>query len=117
METPSAARSETIRCTSAFAATSIPRVGSSRIRIRGRVASHFAITTFCWLPPDKSFTTCSRVAMRMRSEETYESVSSSSFLRPRKARKRRRARWTASVRFSRTFMGRTRACTLRSSGR
>ena len=30
-----------------FAPTSIPRVGSSRIRIFGSVASHFASSTFC----------------------------------------------------------------------
>ena len=54
--TPSAARSESSRCTSAFVATSIPRVGSSTISTAGLRASHFASTTFCWLPPDSVHT-------------------------------------------------------------
>jgi hypothetical protein len=36
-----------------LAPMSIPRVGSSRIRISGSVNSHFDSTTFCWLPPDR----------------------------------------------------------------
>ena len=36
--------------------TSIPLVGSSKIKISQFLISHFAITTFCWLPPDR-FTT------------------------------------------------------------
>ena len=51
---PDAASSEMIRWTSTFAPMSIPRVGSSRIRTRGSVASHLARTTFCWLPPDRA---------------------------------------------------------------
>ena len=43
----------------AFAPTSMPRVGSSKIRICGWVLSHFASTTFCWLPPDRNRTSCS----------------------------------------------------------
>ena len=31
----------------------MPLVGSSRMMTCGCVASHLAITTFCWLPPDK----------------------------------------------------------------
>src|SRR5262245_54970760 len=50
--TPSAARVESSRCTSALVPTSMPRVGSSTIRSAGRRASHFASTTFCWLPPE-----------------------------------------------------------------
>jgi hypothetical protein len=34
-----------------LAPTSTPRVGSSTISTLGRVASHFAMTTRCWLPP------------------------------------------------------------------
>ncbi len=33
--------------------TSMPRVGSSRMKIDGSDISHLAITTFCWLPPDR----------------------------------------------------------------
>src|SRR5262249_4766201 len=35
-----------------LAPTSMPRVGSSMMRMRGSAASHFASTTFCWLPPE-----------------------------------------------------------------
>src|SRR5438552_828223 len=37
---------------SALAPTSMPRVGSSMISMRGSVPSHFATTTFCWFPPE-----------------------------------------------------------------
>ncbi len=47
-----------MRYTSSFAPTSMPRVGSSRMKISGPVRSHFARTTFCWLPPDSSLTVC-----------------------------------------------------------
>ena len=30
----------------------MPRVGSSKMIARGCIASHFASTTFCWLPPE-----------------------------------------------------------------
>ena len=56
---PSAASLRISRCTWALAPTSTPRVGSSRISTRGRLASHFPKTTFCWLPPDSvSAATC-----------------------------------------------------------
>ena len=44
---PCVARWEIVRCTSAFAPTSTPRVGSSRMRTRGSAASHLERTTFC----------------------------------------------------------------------
>jgi len=65
-EDPKAARSEMMRWTSSMAAASMPRVGSSRIRIRGRVASHWAMTTFCWWPPQRLWTVCSRPAALLR---------------------------------------------------
>src|SRR3954453_17425995 len=34
------------------APTSMPLVGSSRTTKSGSASSHFAMTTFCWLPPD-----------------------------------------------------------------
>ena len=37
---------------SAFAPTSMPRVGSSRRSTAGSVSSILPMTTFCWLPPD-----------------------------------------------------------------
>jgi hypothetical protein len=52
-----------------FAATSMPRVGSSRISSFGSVASQRASSTFCWLPPDSSPIGCSasRALMPSRS--------------------------------------------------
>src|SRR5450759_5078348 len=50
---PLAAPSASSRNTSAFAPTSMPRVGSSRRITSGLVARIFPTTTFCWLPPDK----------------------------------------------------------------
>ena len=35
-----------------FGATSMPRVGSSRISSFGSAFSHLLSMTFCWLPPD-----------------------------------------------------------------
>ena len=48
------------RMISACAPTSMPRVGSSRIRKRGSVASQRARMTFCWLPPDRNLIGFSR---------------------------------------------------------
>ena len=48
---PSAASLSRSSCTSAFAATSIPRVGSSTMSTLGSSESQRASTTFCWLPP------------------------------------------------------------------
>ena len=45
--TPELARPRTSSYISAFAATSIPRVGSSKINTRGFIDSHFASTSFC----------------------------------------------------------------------
>ena len=35
-----------------FAPTSMPWVGSSRMRTDGPVTSHLLRATFCWLPPE-----------------------------------------------------------------
>ena len=51
MARPWPASSESSRCTSALVPMSMPRVGSSMISSVGFVASHLAMTTFCWLPP------------------------------------------------------------------
>ena len=42
----------TWRMISTFAATSMPRVGSSRMSMRGSVAIQRARSAFCWLPPE-----------------------------------------------------------------
>ena len=49
---PFCANSLIRRWISALAPTSMPRVGSSMMRMRGSVASHFDRPTFCWLPPE-----------------------------------------------------------------
>ncbi len=41
------------RCSSAFAPTSTPWVGSSSSSTRGASRSHLPSSTFCWLPPLK----------------------------------------------------------------
>ena len=62
---PDAASSEMIRWTSTLAPMSMPRVGSSRIRTRGSVASHLPSTTFCWLPPESACTDWSTPVVRI----------------------------------------------------
>ena len=54
---PSSQSDSTSRWISAFAPTSMPRVGSSRISSRGSVISQRASRTFCWLPPLRCPTT------------------------------------------------------------
>ena len=54
---PWRARSAITVWTSAFVCTSTPCVGSSEDeQPRGVAASHFASTTFCWLPPESVLT-------------------------------------------------------------
>ena len=53
---PASARSLISAWISAFAPTSMPRVGSSRSRTRGSRHRTRASRTFCWLPPDSSLT-------------------------------------------------------------
>ena len=52
-ERPLSASSPIRFCTSTFAPTSMPRVGSSSTSARGERASSRASSTFCWLPPDR----------------------------------------------------------------
>ena len=62
---PEEASSSTIWWTSAFAPTSIPRVGSSRISTLGWAFSHFASIIFCWLPPERCSTGVSSDGVRI----------------------------------------------------
>ncbi len=64
---PASVSSPISRRISAWAPTSMPRVGSSRIRKRGFIASQRASTTFCWLPPERSPTAFSASDVRMSS--------------------------------------------------
>ena len=50
---PRPASSPISRWISAFAPTSTPCVGSSRISTVGLAASQRARATFCWLPPER----------------------------------------------------------------
>ena len=65
---------------SALAPTSMPRVGSSTIRISGSVSSQRPTRTFCWLPPDRFWIGVSMVGVLVLSILTYFSVSSRIFL-------------------------------------
>ena len=67
---PCAANASISLWISAFAPTSMPRVGSSKKRMSQSRSSHFAITTFCWLPPDSSLTGCATEGVRMPSWRT-----------------------------------------------
>ena len=58
MPQPSAASRSIDRVDLDFAATSTPRVGSSRRKIAGPAISHLAMTTFCWLPPERLLAGC-----------------------------------------------------------
>ena len=52
-ETPSRAISPISSWSSVLVLMSMPTVGSSTIRISVSAASHLAIETFCWLPPER----------------------------------------------------------------
>src|SRR5919106_92990 len=64
---PARASSSMIWCTSAFAPTSMPRVGSSRMSTSGLAFSHLASMVFCWLPPDSCATGVSSDCVRIES--------------------------------------------------
>ena len=64
---PRAARSTISSWICRFAPTSTPRVGSSAISTRGGRTSHFANSTFCWLPPESVETGASNEEVRMSS--------------------------------------------------
>ena len=100
---------------SAFAPTSMPRVGSSRIRKRGRVASQRASNTFCWLPPLRFITGCSGPGVRMPSALMNSSAISSCRFRERGSVAPWRA-CNARMMFSRTERCGTMPSTFRSSG-
>ena len=55
---PSFASPDISRWISDLAPTSMPRVGSSIIRMSGSVISQRETSTFCWLPPDRCLISC-----------------------------------------------------------
>ena len=58
----------------------MPRVGSSRIRMSGSEMTHFASTTFCWLPPESVPTFTSMLLHLMWKSRRYSSTSLCSML-------------------------------------
>ena len=59
---------------SIFVPTSIPRVGSSKIRYSGCVSSHLARITFCWLPPESDLIGVSAEAVLISISLIYSSA-------------------------------------------
>src|SRR5262245_7145611 len=113
--TPCAARSASRWCTSALVLTSMPRVGSSTSSTRGAVASHFASTTFCWLPPESVETgSASALALtsRRRVHDWASRRSAPGQSRPSRVNAHNRAR----VALRSTDSSMTRPCCRRSSG-
>src|SRR5699024_3241559 len=111
---PSAASSATIFWICALAPTSIPRVGSSRMSRAGRVMSHRARRTFCWLPPDRLPMIAPGSAGRMSSFSMY-SATRESAVRRGTGRAHPLAAWSARTRLSRTVRSATTPSALRSS--
>ena len=116
MPMPSWASSSMRAWTSALAPTSMPRVGSSRMRTLGLSASHLASATFCWLPPDRRLTAMSSVrrpdlaAGRGRTRRPRVTAARSTM-------PARVIRWTTLIAMlSRIDMSRNRPWRLRSSG-
>ena len=73
-----------ILCISAFALTSTPRVGSSRIKSFGPIASALDTDTFCWLPPDRFATRKSGAGALIPTSLMYASPFALSFFSSRK---------------------------------
>ncbi|OPZ66869.1 MAG: hypothetical protein BWY81_01616 [Firmicutes bacterium ADurb.Bin467] len=113
--TPFAHISSVSRCISAFAPTSMPRVGSSRMRTSGSVAIQRARITFCWLPPESSPTFFSASGVAMPSILMYFSASSCCSCRGMGFNMPLRD-WSASMMFSRTVRSPMMPSRLRSSG-
>ena len=74
---PSSASFSTSFWISVLVPTSMPRVGSSRIRYCGCVSSQRARITFCWLPPESDLMGVSEEAVLMFSALMYSSAKAS----------------------------------------
>ena len=113
---PAAASSSMSAWISAFAPTSTPRVGSSRIRIGHRAASHFVSTIFCWLPPESAAAGVSRPrrlhAQPLEVRLRRRLLDRAGVMNPSRASRGR----IDSVALSSTFIDSTSPCRLRSSG-
>ena len=112
---PWAASSAMNSCTAALEPMSMPLVGSSRMMTRGLVASHLAITTFCWLPPESWPTSWSSAAARRSSRLVYSRARRNSSAMRRKPRREVRAS-EGRVTFWKIGRPITAPCLPRSSG-
>src|SRR6266511_3343359 len=113
--TPWPASSSSSRCTSAFVPMSMPRVGSSTIRSDGFRPSHFASTTFCWLPPDSDMTVFERLPYLSCSRSAQSRANLRSLALRMKPRRRRRLS-DASAMLRAIDISITSPCWRRSSG-
>ena len=114
-ERPAAESSATLRWMSAFAPTSMPRVGSSRMSSSGAVASQRARSTFCWLPPDRVLTTASGFGRASRPSASMYSATTASRSALRILRRQPRRAWMPSTMFSATVRSETMPSARRSS--
>src|SRR5436309_9189477 len=112
---PSWASSSMIWWTSAFAPTSRPRVGSSRMKTRGRVFSHLLRTTFCWLPPESDPAAVRTEGARMLRRSLKPCATASSAARLTRPNRLRYGRSVGSVTFAAIESGKTRPSCRRSS--
>ena len=113
---PCSDSSEISPWTSAFAPTSMPRVGSSRMRIFGSVHRQRASSTFCWLPPESSPTGWSGLDALMFRRSMKVSTSLSAAARDTTPRFDSRGSAAATM-FSRIESPGKMPSALRSSGR
>ena len=92
----------------------MPRVGSSKMKMRASPASHLPSTTFCWLPPLSSRTGCVGVALT-RSSSTI-GAGERGFAPPRQHAERRQPAAVRQRDVARDGQAGDQALALRSSG-
>ena len=115
MAMPSSARRRMTANISPLAPTSMPRVGSSISRTRGRRCSHLATTSFCWLPPESVPVGAPR--RRGSKASDFAMVSAAALRRPlRTMAPGARPRMSVMVTLTKPFWLSTRPSPLRSSG-
>ena len=112
---PSSASFRSNTYNSCLVPTSMPRVGSFNKIMRGLFISHFAMTTFCWLPPERAPTAKSVLAVLMAKRLIISSISFDSATRLTIPPFEMRC-MAEKERLSRTDMGNIRPSVLRSSG-
>ena len=93
----------------------MPRVGSSTSRTSGLRASHFASTTFCWLPPDSSAAARATSGVRIDSWRRESSASAVSAARSTTPPRDSAVRFGSAM-FAAIAKSSSSPCALRSSG-